>query len=306
MGKYGTSLPFTVSGGSGSNALVSGRVVKLGRWPINEATVTITDGSLTLQSMKTDYSGVYQITGVPPGAYDIFAEHDGLQGRVRKIVVTNEKPVVQDLVIGTACNGSILTPVLLVPGIMGSSMGGGGIYPTLPKGRPHWFYETWQNGSWGLHDPLKSKSDSRSFDPGWRRLVDDFEDAGYELGCTLFPAPYDWRLDIDEAAEEYLEEVIDYAKIRSGMGKVNIVAHSMGGLVTRAYIQSDRYKYKDDIDKLAMVGTPNKGSANAYYLWQGGDPRSVDDKAGFISGVVDFYTNTINRLHLRSEERRDG
>ena len=35
--------------------------------------------------------------------------------------------------------------------------------------------------------------------------------------------------------------------------------------------------YNYDIDRLAMVGTPNSGSVNAYYVWEGGDFKKVDD-----------------------------
>jgi triacylglycerol esterase/lipase EstA (alpha/beta hydrolase family) len=38
----------------------------------------------------------------------------------------------------------------------------------------------------------------------------------------------------------------------------------MGGLVTRAYIQSN--KYNNDIRNFIMVGTPNQGSANPYFI----------------------------------------
>lgn len=53
-----------------------------------------------------------------------------------------------------------------------------------------------------------------------------------------------------------LNEIIELIKYRTGRNKVNIVAHSMGGLVAREYIR----KYgEDNIDNLIMIGTPNKG-----------------------------------------------
>ncbi|RLB88377.1 MAG: hypothetical protein DRH10_07685, partial [Deltaproteobacteria bacterium] len=45
--------------------------------------------------------------------------------------------------------------------------------------------------------------------------------------------------------------------------KVNIVAHSMGGLVSRYYVTSH-----SDVENLIMIGTPNDGSIWAYgFLW---------------------------------------
>jgi len=56
---------------------------------------------------------------------------------------------------------------------------------------------------------------------------------------------------------------IDYIKKREGCSKVDIVAHSMGGLVARRYIESEDFgfgsTYKNDVANLVMIGTPNYG-----------------------------------------------
>jgi len=54
-----------------------------------------------------------------------------------------------------------------------------------------------------------------------------------------------------------LDKQIDLIKKETGAGKVDIVAHSMGGLVARWYIQKIS---KNDVGKLIMIGTPNHGS----------------------------------------------
>ena len=53
-----------------------------------------------------------------------------------------------------------------------------------------------------------------------------------------------------------LKSIIDDLKEKSGKPKVNVIAHSMGGLVVRRYIQLFG---EESIDKLIMIGTPNKG-----------------------------------------------
>ena len=53
-----------------------------------------------------------------------------------------------------------------------------------------------------------------------------------------------------------LSELISIVKLRTGKNKVNIVAHSMGGLVVREY---ERIFGDDDINLIITVGTPNKG-----------------------------------------------
>ncbi|HDO23621.1 MAG TPA: lecithin--cholesterol acyltransferase, partial [bacterium] len=58
--------------------------------------------------------------------------------------------------------------------------------------------------------------------------------------------------------------------------KVDIIAHSMGGLVARSYIQDANYR--NDVGKLIMLGAPNYGSSDVYTLWEGGHvPENWED-----------------------------
>ena len=102
----------------------------------------------------------------------------------------------------------------------------------------------------------------------YRPIIRNLESMGYKLGRNLFISYYNWRESNEISARKYLVQVINTAKKVSGSNKVDIVCHSMGGLVSRSYIQSDYYNY--DVNKLIMIGTPNYGSVNAYYFWEGG------------------------------------
>jgi len=53
-----------------------------------------------------------------------------------------------------------------------------------------------------------------------------------------------------------LRDVVELVKYRTGRDKVNIIAHSMGGLVAREYIKNGG---ESSVNKLIMVGTPNHG-----------------------------------------------
>jgi len=90
-------------------------------------------------------------------------------------------------------------------------------------------------------------------------LYDPSKSLDEQRDANLFPFPYDWRKPINEIADD-LNKFIN-EKISDGT-KINIIAHSMGGLVTKAYL----YKYgsNQNIEKFIMVGTPNLGSPAMY------------------------------------------
>ncbi len=55
------------------------------------------------------------------------------------------------------------------------------------------------------------------------------------------------------------DKIAEYNSSDIKIKKVDVVAHSMGGLISRHYISKQDDLYKDDIRKLVMVGTPNHG-----------------------------------------------
>lgn len=56
-----------------------------------------------------------------------------------------------------------------------------------------------------------------------------------------------------------LKELVNIIKQKTGKDKVIIIAHSMGGLVSRRYLQLFG---SQDVEKLVMIGTPNNGINN--------------------------------------------
>lgn len=125
------------------------------------------------------------------------------------------------------------------------------------------------------------------------KLISILEEAGYtdsqkELPKdknyhTLFTFYYDWRRDITENAillSEFIEkkkmyiqaEYERFYKIKNYEIHFDIIAHSMGGLLARYYLNFDNAEMPQDgsilrpnwggsnnIDKLIIIGTPNSG-----------------------------------------------
>lgn len=159
------------------------------------------------------------------------------------------------------------TPVIIIPGILGSAQ---------------------HNGEW-LIDPITHAYDN---------LIDTLVANEYERDVTLFPFPYDWhRSNIDTAV--LLKEKIDQIKPICGCDKVDIVAHSMGGLVARQYIQSSYYGR--DVRKLIFLGTPQLGAPKAYLMWEGGEndvDRADQRIKSFlrIEAIKHGYTNLFDYI----------
>jgi pimeloyl-ACP methyl ester carboxylesterase len=90
------------------------------------------------------------------------------------------------------------------------------------------------------------------------RLGDYLVDGlGYQRGRDLFEFPYDWRRDNRESAKQ-LAAAIEAWDIK---GPIVIVAHSMGCLVSRYYLENLGGKRK--IARLIQLGGPMRGSAKA-------------------------------------------
>ncbi len=76
--------------------------------------------------------------------------------------------------------------------------------------------------------------------------------------------PFDWRQNVDALGRDLHERVR-----RDGASQVSLVAHSMGGLVSRAALSLDRER---KVDRLIMLGTPNFGSFAPVQALRGSYP----------------------------------
>lgn len=100
--------------------------------------------------------------------------------------------------------------------------------------------------------------------------LDSTHTTGVPQRATLFALEFSDGANVDGLAYKTLELAACIAELRrfTGCSKVNLVAHSAGGLVARAYLQSalPGIAYRGDVDRLITISTPHLGSVLAEHL----------------------------------------
>lgn len=198
-----------------------------------------------------------------------------------------DKKVVAD--IDVACGQTItyniqLTPqtpdpVILIPGILGS-----------------WQREVCETDPvtnlFGCKSEYVPDPILNTYDSLWQALIN----VGYQKNVNLFALGYNWRLDNNITAGLLKQKIANIKQI-TGKSKVDLVVHSMGGLVARAYIQGT--DYADDVDQLIFLGTPQLGSPEAYLQYEAVEGFQAPEKYFaipyfFTEALTNGYTNLVN------------
>lgn len=136
-------------------------------------------------------------------------------------------------------------------------------------------------------------------------------------GATIFYGNHSSSLSIPESAEE-ISKRIKQIIVETGSEKVNVIAHSKGGLDTRYAISNlgmDKY-----VASLTMINTPNHGCEFADYLLNKAPDelknkvagsynyalkKLGDDKTDFIAGVSDLTFTKVEELNKIMESSKD-
>lgn len=141
-----------------------------------------------------------------------------------------------------------------------------------------------------------------------------------ELGFTTVYLHYNTGLHISENGKYFshiLEEVLQIASAENLVLEMSIVAHSMGGLVSRsAYYQAQLlgHSWPDTLDKLIFLGTPHHGAplekvGGWIDLLLGAHDYTAPLKklTKFRSaGIHDLRHGTILRPHSSHSGKEDG
>ncbi|MCX6718454.1 MAG: hypothetical protein NTY81_02525 [Candidatus Staskawiczbacteria bacterium] len=241
-------------------------------------------------------------------------------------------------------------PVLIVPGLVGTEMKNGDELLWLDIER------MLTNIGDNFMDPLGFNQDLTSADNGVYAsdvikkietafglvnydytdgLINEFKGQGYAENENLFTFPYDWRYGVSgkfadgKTNADLLATKIQDIMAQTGSDKVDVVAHSMGGLIVKKYAMDN--PTDNHIGKAVFVGVPNTGAPKAVKVLLQGDnfgvlglndqeikkisanmPASYDllpsrqyysEKGSFIKTInQDIYNLTYSEKDLNYEE----
>ncbi len=169
--------------------------------------------------------------------------------------------------------------VILVPGIMGSVLQDGDqiIWPgsLLELLLPYSHMTELLNPGLQATDVIRNVSISSQY----QDLIDSLGSCGFSeqmQPATLKVFPYDWRKDNTLAARNLADSIDDMAYKLGIDAEINLVAHSMGGLVSRCYLESGDYLARPGfarIKRLITLGTPHRGAPMALAAALGQEKR---------------------------------
>ncbi len=189
-------------------------------------------------------------------------------------------------------------PVVLVPGLLGSELwrGSDRLWPNLKLmlAQPH------------LYDPTDPQTEVRAIVNDvtivpnvirlarYSRLSSFLEESlGYERGKDLLEFPYDWRQDCRASARLLAAAIEQWQeRIPEAASPITIIAHSLGTLVTRYYVE--HFGGSSQVERQILLGGPHFGAPRAFsYLATGADllPFGLlgDRLKGVLGGFPSMY-----------------
>ena len=125
-------------------------------------------------------------------------------------------------------------------------------------------------------------------------ILKTLQSQGYTLNQDLFIFPYDWRQKITDSGLD-LKAFIDSQVIpKNPDSKIDLVGHSLGGLVARSYLQE--YAPAGLVDQIITLGSPHQGVTEAYKAWAGGelpDDGPMRVAASLIVNICKIKTGSL-------------
>jgi pimeloyl-ACP methyl ester carboxylesterase len=204
-------------------------------------------------------------------------------------------------------------PLVFVPGIGGSELKairngsrtvttskGDTITTDYKQGDTVWINGAWMTGfSAENNDVLRFQNGAPTFPDfaatsnavdfafqGYPALDFTFDELGYTKGVDYFVYGYDWRFDAATASAG-LDDLVGRA---AGHGQVDILAHSMGTMVTRAFLLGGNNTSK--VHRVVFLAGPHVGTPKGALAAIAGVSMGVLG-VGIPAGVVKYIFETL-------------
>lgn len=194
-------------------------------------------------------------------------------------------------------------PIVFVPGFLGSDIACGTdeLWPALPNPEFDHMILQADGESNDQSDPCTASARPTG------KIVE--EGYGYKavieflrsLPRDVFFLGYDWRKSPFSAVPD-LDIKVDRALRTSRKKKVVLMAHSMGGLVARAYVEA----HPDKVDRVVTIGTPFLGAPKPWLaLAHGYTTPETNALDPFIENadLMEFARNAAGAYYLYPSER---
>ena len=183
--------------------------------------------------------------------------------------------IVPVLIWATLAHAQVERPLIVIPGILGSTLSDERCGSAVWGDRKSlWRLEQLRLGLNGQETVRSHRACSligavQIVGPlkvdAYADLLATLNRMDYREGDNLFLFPYDWRRSNFETARK-LKETLESPPLAGR--QVDILAHSMGGLVARIYIQELGGAAR--VKRLLTMGTPHLGSAHLLEVVDGG------------------------------------
>lgn len=216
-------------------------------------------------------------------------------------------------------------PVIIVPGITATNLRDE--YPISPETVWSVLSKDYSrvslhpdNTRYEVNEPARILPDSL-MSVAYKELIEELR---YNLrekedkAVPVYPFAYDWRQPlelIEKQLSSFIDEVIERTKLmrhydKDGYSinpKVNLVGHSMGGLIITGYMQSKKLSSK--VAKVVTLATPYKGSYEAVIKVTTGTanlgtsaPSSRERESARVTPALYHLIPTCSGLTIDSEK----
>jgi len=135
----------------------------------------------------------------------------------------------------------------------------------------------------GLGEPSTERKVPVLLVPGWRDVADELGPIQARLFEGGWPPEFVTGVTFidpigsNEENAVQIANAVDAIRARTGADRVDIVAHSMGGLAVREFLRSEG----DDVAvrRVVFLGTPHRGTLTAALAWGDGGREMVPGSA---------------------------